>query len=326
MSNALEILLSELKGPYRTIVLGSVFIEWIILIIARRIESNKSGLINILCYVIELIPYLFFGRIVIFGIMLWSYNHRFLTLGFEWYIWVLAYLVYDFMLWFVHLIGHKVRFFWCIHGVHHTAEEMKLSVTIRGSFLGFLHSPLSIVFLPILGFNPFMILLLDLIRRLYVLYEHASEYMDSFVGKLTWLEKIFITPSLHRVHHAKNFIYLDRNYGETFSVWDRIFKTFQPELHDVRPVYGIISDKINSRNFFQVQLQLWKDLWSDIVRAPRLTDKIKYIIMPPGWNHIDGGKMASAYRLEAEKARQPAVSTERHPAPSDQKIQPQDLI
>lgn len=310
MSNALETLLNELKGPYRTIVLGSVVLEWLILVIARRIESNKEGWINILCYVIELIPYLIFGRIVIFGLMLWSYNHRFFTLGFDWYIWILAYLVYDFMLWFVHLIGHQVRFFWCIHGVHHTAEEMKMSVTIRGSFLGFLHSPLSVVFLPILGFDPFMVLLLDLIRRLYVLYEHVSEHADTFVGKLTWLEKLFITPSLHRVHHAKNHIYLDRNYGETFSIWDRIFGTFQSELHDVRPMYGIINDKINSRNFLQVQLQLWKDLWNDIVRAPRFIDKIRYVIMPPGWNHIDGGKKASAYRSDAMEAHRLASGSQ----------------
>lgn len=162
--------------------------------------------------------------------MLWSYSHRLFTLGFD-----------DFMLWFVHLIGHQVRFFWCIHGVHHTAEEMKMSVTIRGSFLGF---------------------------------------------------------------------HLDRNYGETFSIWDRIFGTFQSELHDVRPMYGIINDKINSKNFLQVQFQLWKDLWYDIVRAPRFIDKIRYVIMPPGWNHIDGGKKASAYRSDATEAHKLASSSQ----------------
>jgi len=240
--------------------------------------------------------------------MLWSYSHRFFTLGFDWYIWILAYLVYDFMLWLVHLIGHQVRFFWCIHGVHHTPEEMKMSVTIRGSFLGFLHSPLSIVFLPVLGFDPFMVLLLDLIRRLYVLYEHASEHVDTFIGKLSWLEKLFITPSLHRVHHARNHIYLDRNYGETFSIWDRMFGTFQSEFHDVKPVYGILNDKIDSKNFLQVQFQLWKDLWADIVSAPRLVDKIRYVIKPPGWNHIDGGKKASAYRADAVETHRSASS------------------
>jgi hypothetical protein len=106
---------------------------------------------------------------------------------------------------------------------------------------------------------------------------------------------------VHRVHHAKNHIYLDRNYGETFSIWDRIFGTFQTEINQVKPVYGILNDKINGKNLLQVQLQLWRDLWTDVKQAPGLKNKLKYIIMPPGWNHINGGKMAAEYRAEGWK-------------------------
>jgi sterol desaturase/sphingolipid hydroxylase (fatty acid hydroxylase superfamily) len=301
MNNALAVLLGKMQGVFGYVVLGLVILEWVILVITRRMESNREGWVNIFSYVLDSIPYFFLGKIVIFGTMTWMYEYRLFTLGNAWYVWILAYAVYDFMFWLVHFLGHKVRFFWCIHGVHHTAEEMKLTVAVRGSFLGFLHIPLTVICLPILGFDPFMIFIVEAIARLYGLYEHVNDNFDKLVGKQIFLEWLFITPSVHRVHHAKNYIYLDRNYGETFSVWDKIFGTFQSELDDVKPAYGILSENIDGKSLWKVQLLLWKDLWMDIRSAPRLSDKIKYLIMPPGWNHIDGGKMAASYRTEAWK-------------------------
>ena len=281
MNNALVILFEELQGIFGIIVLSLALIEWLALVIISKMESNKEGWINILCYMIENVPYFLLDRIVIFGTMMWLYNYRIFTLGLDWYIWILAYLTYGFMFWLVHHVGHKVRFFWCIHGVHHLAKEMKLTVAVRGSFLGILHTPHTVIWLPLLGFDPFMIFIVESIARLYGLYEHVNDHFDKLIGKQTWLEKFLVTPSVHRVHHARNLIYLDRNYGGTFSVWDKPFGTFQSELKDIKPVYGMMDDNINSESFLQVQLQLWKDLWKDIVQAPKLSDKIKYVIMRP---------------------------------------------
>jgi sterol desaturase/sphingolipid hydroxylase (fatty acid hydroxylase superfamily) len=299
MNDFLPLLLGKLQGIFGYLVLALVIIEWLLLVVSRKMESNREGWVNVFSYVLDSIPYLFLGKVVIFGTMMWLYQYRITTLGNAWYIWILAYLVYDFMFWAVHYLGHQVRFFWCIHGVHHTAEEMKLSVAVRGSFLGFLHIPLTIIWLPILGFDPFMIFICESIARVYGLYEHVNDNFDRYAGKQRWLERLFITPSVHRVHHAKNYIYLDRNYGETFSIWDKLFGTFQSELDDVKPVYGILSEQINSKSLWQVQLLLWRDLWRDMASAPRLADKLRYLVKPPGWNHIDGGKLATAYRQEA---------------------------
>ncbi len=296
MNEAIQIALEKSQSASGILIITLVVIEWIVLFLTKKIESHKEGVVNILSYVLESIPYIFFGKILILGTMMWVYNHRLFTLGYEWYIWVLAYVLYDFMFYALHFLGHKVRFFWCIHGVHHTAEEMKMTVAVRGSFMIFIHMPHTILWLPILGFDPFMIFIIELIANLYGLYEHVSEKL---VGRQTWLEGIFITPSLHRVHHAKNHKYLDTNYGETFSIWDRIFGTMQVELKDEKPVYGLMGDSINGESLWQIQIVLWKELWSDIKTAPRFIDKIKYLIMPPGWNHIDGGKMAKEYRSEA---------------------------
>ncbi|SHL44755.1 Sterol desaturase/sphingolipid hydroxylase, fatty acid hydroxylase superfamily [Chitinophaga jiangningensis] len=313
MDSTLPLILGKMQGVFGYVVLGLVVLEWVILVLTRKMESNREGWVNIFSYVLDSIPPIFLGKILIFGTMMWLYEYRLFTLGYAWYIWILAYFVYDFMFWLIHYLGHKVRFFWCIHGVHHTAEEMKLTVAVRGSFLGILHMPLTILGLPLLGFDPFMLFIVEAIARLYGLYEHVNDHFDDIVGKQRWLEVFFVTPSIHRVHHAKNLIYLDRNYGETFSIWDRIFGTFQSEVNDVKPEYGLLNHHINSKNLWQVQVGLWKDLWQDVRTAPGWKNKLRYLVMPPGWNHYDGGKLAAEYReegwqqLKAKQSRKPVT-------------------
>lgn len=133
--------------------------------------------------------------------MVWFYHYRLFDLGNAWYIWIFCYLLYDLLFYIIHYLGHRVRFFWCIHGVHHTAEEMKLTVAVRGSFFGFLLTPHNTLWLPLLGFDPFMVLIVDGIAKIYGLFEHVNEHFISAKGG--WIEKLFITPSAHRVHHSK---------------------------------------------------------------------------------------------------------------------------
>ncbi|CAL2085157.1 alkylglycerol monooxygenase [Tenacibaculum sp. 190524A05c] len=282
------------------IVLVLMLLEWGILIFSNYIESKKEGVVSIVSYLVQSIPYFLLSKVLIVGVMFGLYNFRVFELGFEWYYWIIAYLLYDFTVFFIHFLGHKVRFLWCIHGVHHTAEEMNLTVVARGSIFDVFFTPFNFIWLPILGFHPFMIFVIEPIARLYATLTHISE---KYVGKHKWLEYIFITPSVHRVHHAKNHIYLDRNYGETFSIWDRIFKTFQKEIDNEKIEYGIMHDELNSESFWHVQFLMWKELWFDVKNAPTIIDKIKYLLMPPGWNHIDGGKRAKSYREEAWQRR-----------------------
>lgn len=288
----IEFVLTQLQHM-TLIVLVLMIIEWIILIITNYVEDRREGVVSIISYLVEIIPYLLLSRIIIVATMFWLYEYAFMKFSWDWYVWILCYLIYDFMVYFIHFLGHKVRLLWCIHGVHHTAEEMNLTVVARGSIFDFFLTPHNFIWLPILGFHPYMIFIIEPIARLYATYSHLSE---KFVGKHKWLEKIFITPSVHRVHHAKNYIYLDRNFGETFSIWDKLFKTFQTQLEDEKILYGVMHDKLDSSNIWHVQFMLWKDLWLDVRNAPTILDKIKYVFMPPGWNHINGGKKASAYR------------------------------
>lgn len=278
------------------IVLVLMIIELIILFITNYVEKKKEGFVSILSYLLQSIPYFLLSKIFIVGTMFWLYEHKLFEMNFEWYSWIIAFLLYDFTVFFIHYLGHKVRFLWCIHGVHHTAEEMNLTVVARGSIFDVFFTPFNFIWLPILGFHPFMIFVIEPVARLYATLSHTNE---KFVGRLKWLEGLFITPSVHRVHHAKNHIYLDRNYGETLSIWDRLFKTFQTELEDEKIQYGVMHDKLNSESFWDVQFLMWKELWKDVKTAPTIKDKINYIFMPPGWNHVDGGKKAQVYREEA---------------------------
>ncbi|CAA0226089.1 sterol desaturase family protein [Tenacibaculum maritimum] len=294
----IQLLFEQLESKLAFIFLFSVVLEWVILVINNKINSNKSGFVNLLSYFVELLPY-FILDVFFFGIMLWLYNYRLFDLGTSWYVWVLCYVLYDLLFYIIHYLGHRVRFFWCIHGVHHTAEEMKMTVAVRGSFLGFLLTPHNTIWLPLLGFDPFMVLIVDGIAKIYGLFEHINEHLIS--SKNSWIENIFVTPSVHRVHHSKNHVYLDRNYGETFSIWDHLFGTFQTEIKEEKPLYGMMDDKIDGKNLWQIQTVLWKELWYDIKTAPTFKDKINYLIKPPGWNHIDGGKLAEEFRNEAKQ-------------------------
>ncbi|CAM1344989.1 sterol desaturase family protein [Tenacibaculum amylolyticum] len=282
------------------IVLILMIAEWGILLFSNYIERKKEGMVSIVSYLIQSIPYFLLSKIMIVGGMFLLYEYRLFNIGFEWYYWILAYLLYDFTVFFIHFLGHKVRVLWCIHGVHHTAEEMNLTVVARGSIFDVFFTPFNFMWLPILGFHPFMIFVIEPIARLYATLTHISE---KYVGKYKWLDRILITPSVHRVHHAKNHIYLDRNYGETFSIWDQLFRTFQKEVPNEKIEYGIMHDKLNSESLWDVQFLLWRELWQDVKNAPTILDSLKYIFMPPGWNHINGGRKAKSYRDEAWKKR-----------------------
>ena len=280
MNEALEGLLGDVEDRLGLAILGLVILEWVAAALVGKLKSHKDGVVNLLSYVLDSLPYVFLDRFFTFGVMAWCYEHRLFTLSDAWYVWIAAYLAYDFMFYVVHVLGHKVRFFWCIHGVHHTLEEMKLTAAVRGSLFGFLYNCHTVIWLPLLGFHPVMLFVIDAFARFYGLYEHASE---AFIGKQPWLEKVFVTPSVHRVHHASNELYLDRNYGETFSFWDRIFGTFQTQIDAEQPVYGLRGKRVDSTSLWQVQTVLWRELFRDMAQAERWSDKLKYLIMPPDW-------------------------------------------
>lgn len=210
-------------------------------------------------------------------VMYWLYDHRIFELGFAWYVWLACFLVFDLMFYISHRLQHEVRLFWCFHSVHHTTNEMRLSTAVRGPVIEFIFTPWFFIWMPVLGFHPLMFITVRIFSRVWGILEHVHE---SFVGYHPWLNKIFITPDVHRVHHGRNYRYLDMNYAEVFSIWDRMFGTYKE--YDEKPDYGVLRP-LDPDNFLEVQTHAWVDLWRDLKAEKSWHNRLKLLFMPPGW-------------------------------------------
>jgi len=198
-----------------------------------------------------------------------------------------------------HRTNHEVRLFWAAHVSHHSSQRYQLATAVRQSWT---QPYLMWIFwlpLPLLGFSPKLILLQQAISLVYQFFIHTEE-----VGRLGPLEWFMNTPSHHRVHHAVNVRYLDRNHGGIFIIWDRLFGTFAAERDDDRPVYGITKN-IATFNPLRIAFHEWRALVDDVRRAPRLASKLAYVFAPPGYSH-DGSTLTSA-QLRALAGVQPRL-------------------
>ena len=119
------------------IILGLVLIEWGILVFTNQAKKDSEGWINIASAALTFAPIFVLQQLFFLALMFWLYNYRLFNLGNEWHVWLIGWVVYDFGFWLIHFISHRIRFFWCLHSIHHSAKEMKLSVAFRGSLFRF---------------------------------------------------------------------------------------------------------------------------------------------------------------------------------------------
>lgn len=190
---------------------------------------------------------------------------------------------------------------WCVHAVHHSAEQFELTTGIRGSFLDTASQFPVYAWFPLVGIHPLMYLVTDTAFKFLIFMYHTE-----MVGKLGFLEKIFVTPSNHRVHHGKNIKYLDRNYGGVFILLDRLLGTYHSE--DEQPAYGI-RNKPASHSLFKTQTGEFASLWRDIAAAPSLKNKLCYAFNPPGWRHDGSGETSDELRLRGGRPNFELVAT-----------------
>ena len=195
---------------------------------------------------------------------------------------IVAFIVQDFMGYWMHRLNHRVNVFWNRHIIHHSSEEFNLSCALRQSISEiFRFSAILMIPAAIFGIPASIFAILAPIHLFMQFWYHTR-----LIDKLGFLEYIIVTPSHHRVHHAINKEYLDKNYGQIFIIWDKLFGTFQPELKNVKPVYGTLRPVstwnpivINFKHIFQIA----KDAW----HAKSYIDKIKIWFMPTGWRPDD---------------------------------------
>lgn len=188
---------------------------------------------------------------------------------------LLCLLLVDFLYYIEHVIEHKVRILWSYHSIHHSSPIYNYTTALRVSFIDSFIT--WIFYLPaiIIGFNPYIVLLVFLLVLSYQFWLHTE-----IVGKLGWFEKVFMTPSQHRVHHGTDKIYLDKNFGALLSIWDRMFGTFQEEMH--RPNYGLTT-QINTINPIKVHLHEYVNIYKDVKSARNLKEVWGYLTKGPDW-------------------------------------------
>ncbi|MBP9132601.1 MAG: sterol desaturase family protein [Saprospiraceae bacterium] len=201
--------------------------------------------------------------------------------------WFLLFIILDFAYYVLHLVDHYSRFFWAVHVTHHSSEFFNLTTGFRSSVLQPLYRFVYFIPLTLVGFKPIDILFAHAICQTWGVFVHTQ-----FIGKLPgWIEYIFVTPTHHRIHHASNIPYLDKNMGMLLIIWDRIFGTFQEEQEGEKIKYGLTHD-IENLNPVTVIDHEWVALWQDMKKTKRWKEKLKYMFFPPGWSH-DGSTMTS---------------------------------
>jgi sterol desaturase/sphingolipid hydroxylase (fatty acid hydroxylase superfamily) len=243
------------------------------------VASLALGLLSRLNGVLHLgVSAVAFGALAAFlGIPQWPMD--------SWWQWIVAFVAYDFFYYWKHRAGHRMRIFWASHIAHHQSEEFNLSTALRQTgtdYIGF------VFYLPLYfaGVPPAAVVTVGSLNLIYQFWVHTEH-----IRRLGPLEWVFVTPSNHRVHHARNTEYIDKNYGGVFIVWDRLFGTFKDERADAPCVYGIVTG-LKSFNPVWANFHFWTDTFRLAWSTGNWADKLRIWFMPPAWVPADLGPLA----------------------------------
>ena len=199
----------------------------------------------------------------------------------HWLTWVFAFVLYDFCYYWQHRLGHTVGLFWATHSVHHQSEEFNLTTALRQPGTGAFTSWIFYVPMALSGIPVSVFLLTGVAQLFYQFWPHTR-----LIGRLGILDRWIQTPSNHRVHHAQNDLYLDKNYVGVFLLWDHLFGTFQEELEEEPCIYGV-RGQLKSWNPVWANLHYWWVMAQDCIHADSWRDKLSLWIAPPGWRPAD---------------------------------------
>lgn len=213
-------------------------------------------------------------KVVLFYMAVWIYNLVPWRMEFNWWTFIPCYIIFDFFSYWAHNISHRQRFWWATHVAHHSGEHYNLSVSFRLSWVQYL----KIIFLfpvPLMGFHPVIFFVTNQVAILFQFWVH-TEYIRTLPRVF---EYILATPSNHRVHHGSQEKYLDKNFGATFIIWDRLFGTYQKEEEQV--VYGITTNIGNKNNPIYINFHEYASMWKDICSTKSWKVKLFYVFGSP---------------------------------------------
>ena len=195
--------------------------------------------------------------------------------------WVIAFLLYDLSYYWMHRMHHEIKILWATHSVHHHGEDYNLATALRQTSTGWLWKWIFYLPMIILGVPGEVFITVAGINLVYQFWVHTEH-----IGHLGFLEKIFITPMNHGIHHAKNKEYIDANYGGVFIIWDRMFGTYTARMPDVEPVYGTVS-ALQSWNPIWANFQIFTTMVKDTIKTKKYSDKVKVWFSKTYWRPED---------------------------------------
>ena len=198
----------------------------------------------------------------------------------SWWAMALAVLAADFTYYWMHRCEHEIRILWAYHSVHHSSPEYNLTTALRLAWVEGLFEWVFFIPMILIGFDVVQTVMGLIIVVIYQTWIHTQK-----IGKMGWLDKVFNTPSVHRVHHGKNPQYIDKNYGGILIIWDRMFSTYEPEVEEVE--FGV-TEPSGSVNPIKVNFyEFWQTI-KDARQAKNGRHAIGYFLKPPGWKPRDG--------------------------------------
>ncbi|MBL7923431.1 MAG: sterol desaturase family protein [Bacteroidia bacterium] len=210
--------------------------------------------------------------------------------------WLTLFILEDLAFYAEHRMDHSSRIFWAVHVTHHSSPEFNLSTGFRSSVLQPLYR--FVYFMPIvfLGYQPMDILLMFSVTQIYGILVHTQ-----FIRKMpAWFEAVFVSPSHHRVHHASNVLYLDKNMGMALIIWDKLFGTFQAEEEEEPVKFGITKMPEEPHHPVKSVTHEFRNIFRDVAAAPGLKAKLGYVFRPPGWSHDGSSKTSRQLQEELQ--------------------------
>jgi alkylglycerol monooxygenase len=264
------------------IFIALVLLEFVIDSVRRtRYYHFADAINNLSCGMVSTGMRIFFGFLGLF-VYAWTLAHAPAHLSStNWLTWLFAFVFYDLCYYWQHRLGHTVGLFWASHSVHHQSEEFNLTTALRQPGTGAFTNWVFYVPMALCGIPMDVFLMVGVAQLFYQFWPHTR-----LIGRLGFLDRWIQTPSNHRVHHAQNDIYLDRNYVGVFLIWDHLFGTFQEELDAEPCIYGV-RGQLKSWNPIWANLHYYAIMWHDSWNTRSWRDKLRVWWAPPGWRPAD---------------------------------------
>ena len=237
-------------------------------------------------------------RVFCLGFLAYFFQFHVLDIQNQYLYWFLLLILQDIAFYFEHRVDHYCRFFWAVHVTHHSSEKFNLTTGFRSSVFQPLYRFVYFIPLAVIGFKPLDIMLMYSATQIYGILIHTQ-----YIKKLGFLEYFMATPSHHRVHHASNTIFLDKNMGMVLIIWDKIFGTFASEddLKDEQIRFGLTKNIERPNHPVDIVFHEWRNILDDFKMNIPFSTKLKYLFMPPGWSHDGSRKTSKQLRAELKK-------------------------